>query len=220
MGKFDKVKKKIKKKKREIHFGYIFLLVAILAIGIVTGTQYEKTKRNELHRLGLIYNDDVKALEMIIESHRNEINIYKTYLDSIPLGTPIDVIEIASDYGYRVDPFDTIILFHKGLDLQAKLKQEIYTPADGIVTRAEYVRGYGLCVNVKHSQDYSTVYAHLNNLIVSKGDSVSKGDVVGLAGSTGKSTNVHLHYEVRKENLPLDPEDFINIQVKALGPEN
>jgi murein DD-endopeptidase MepM/ murein hydrolase activator NlpD len=219
MGKFDKVKKNIKRKKRAIHFSYIISFIIVLLVGLVIGIQYEKTKLDELHKLGSKYNKDVNELQNIVENKISEAAFYKMYLDSIPFGPPINIVQIASDYGYRIDPFDTIIQFHQGIDLNAKHCQAIISTAAGIIKTAKYVKGYGLCVKIKHIQGYSTLYAHLNEILVNEGTSVKKGDTIGLAGSTGRSTSVHLHYEVQKEHLPLDPEDFIKIVVKSLDSE-
>jgi len=220
MGRFDKVKKNIKHKKRKIHYGYIILLVGILVSGYFIGSQYERTKQDEYHKLGKKYDEAVGYLNKVIESQKIEINVLETYLDSIPLGSPVTTTQIASGYGYRVDPFDTVIKFHPAVDLNTSHGQELFATGDGVVGVAGWKKGYGLCVKINHSLEFSTVYAHLSKLNVAVGDSVKKGDVIGYAGSTGRSTSVHLHYEVRKQNLPLNPADFLSFDVRKKVEKN
>lgn len=117
-----------------------------------------------------------------------------------------------SNYGYRKDPFTDSLKFHPAVDINTKFKEKIFATANGIITRAEYAKGYGYCVEIKHSYNYSSLYAHLDDILVNINDTIRKNDVIGLAGTTGRSTGVHLHYEVRKESKPLNPENFIKLK--------
>jgi murein DD-endopeptidase MepM/ murein hydrolase activator NlpD len=212
MGKFDKIKKDIKKKKRRIHYGYILLVIALLVGAYFIGSEYQKTKQTQLHKLGLKYTEDTQNLKSKISEQNNEINnLYQT-LSAIPLGPPVNDIIIGSKYGYRIDPFNDSISFHYGVDIKAEYKDEIYATANGIVTNAKWINGYGKCVMIQHAYNYSSVYAHLSKILVNKGDSITKNQLIGLAGSTGRSTHTHLHYEIHKQNKPLNPEEFINLK--------
>lgn len=211
MGRFDKIKKNIVKKKRRIHYLYIFFVIILLIIASFIGSEYQKSKRTELQKLGLIYNKDVSNLIKIIKHKNIEINNLYSVLNSIPLGPPVDSVTIASRYGYRKDPFNDSITFHTGTDINAEYQQKIFATGNGLVLKAKYINGYGNCIIIKHAYNFLSLYAHLTNIFVNEGDSVFKNQIIGSAGSTGKSTNVHLHYEIHNQFKPLNPEDFIYI---------
>ncbi len=130
-------------------------------------------------------------------------------ISSLPLILPIsvkDLIFISSDFGSRIDPIFHTFAQHHGLDYVARTGTKVYATGDGIVTLSKYSRkGYGNEVIIDHSFDFSTRYAHLNKILVNQGDSVKRGQVIGLVGNTGKSTGPHLHYEVRFGNKPVNP---------------
>lgn len=95
---------------------------------------------------------------------------------------------------------------HKGVDLRAETGTEVYAVSDGIVSRNGWdPGGYGKWIEITHEDGITTRYAHLSEKNVKKGDEVKAGDVIGLSGNTGSSTGPHLHYEVRKNNEPIDP---------------
>ena len=98
---------------------------------------------------------------------------------------------------------------HKGLDLGGQTGMEIACPADGVVIFTGHRGGYGVTVVVHHGFGLQTHYAHLSRYMVRVGQRVQRGEVIALMGSTGKSTGPHLHYEVRRNGEPLDPEKFI-----------
>lgn len=212
MGRFDNVKKNIKKKKQEIHFIYILFLSFILIVGYIIGSQYQKIKQNELHELNNVYSQKINNLNTIINNQNTQIKKQNHVLQSIPLGNPIENISIASSYGYRIHPITDSFTFHKGIDLNAKLNQKIFATANGVVVNARFSDTYGYYVKIKHSYHYHSLYAHLNFILVNVGDTIKKNDVIGLAGNTGLSTDNHLHYEIHKENEHLDPEKFIDVK--------
>ena len=98
---------------------------------------------------------------------------------------------------------------HKGLDIANSTGTPITTTASGIVIFAGWHAGYGKKVIIYHSDDYSTVYAHLSRISVEVGDEVSKGEIIGYMGSTGRSTGPHLHYEVYVGGVPRNPKDYM-----------
>ena len=113
---------------------------------------------------------------------------------------------ISSHYGYRVNPVTGVYSMHNGLDIAANTGTKISAAYDGVVTSAGYSNSDGYYVIVTHNQSLQTLYAHCSKLKVNKGDTVKKGDTVGLVGSTGRSTGPHLHFEVRVSNYRIDPE--------------
>lgn len=116
---------------------------------------------------------------------------------------------ISSYFGYRPDPIYKIDKFHSGIDFSAELGTESYATGDGVVADVENNEwGYGIMVVIDHGFGYKTRYAHLQKAKVRKGQKVKRGQLVGLIGSTGKATGVHLHYEVLKNDVQIDPIHF------------
>jgi murein DD-endopeptidase MepM/ murein hydrolase activator NlpD len=119
---------------------------------------------------------------------------------------PASNIWISSRYGYRTDPFTRIKKRHKGIDFSGPKNTKIYATADGIITNTkDSRRGYGKEIIISHKFGYSTRYAHLNEILVKKGQKIQRGELIGLMGNTGRSTGTHLHYEVRLNKRQVDP---------------
>ena len=114
--------------------------------------------------------------------------------------------EVVSKYGYRTHPITKKYTMHNGIDIAAKKGSDIYASFDGTVTSAGYSDSYGYYVIVSHSKNVETLYAHSSKLKVKKGDTVKKGDVIALVGSTGWSTGPHLHFEIRVGGYRINPE--------------
>jgi murein DD-endopeptidase MepM/ murein hydrolase activator NlpD len=131
---------------------------------------------------------------------------------SIPAVQPVDFHDlrrIGSLFGYRTDPFYKVTKFHEGIDFAAAVGTPIYATGDGVVSEAEYNSGgYGNKIIINHGYSYETVYAHLSKIKVKKGQRVKRGEIIGLMGNTGKSTAPHLHYEVHKAGVPMNPIYF------------
>lgn len=116
---------------------------------------------------------------------------------------------ISSFFGNRPDPIYKISKFHSGIDFSAAMGTETYATGDGVVFDVEKSAwGYGNMVTIDHGFGYKTRYAHLQKALVRKGQKVKRGQCIGLIGSTGKTTGVHLHYEVLKNDVPVDPINF------------
>jgi murein DD-endopeptidase MepM/ murein hydrolase activator NlpD len=141
-------------------------------------------------------------------------------LVSIPAIQPVsnrDLKRMASGYGYRIHPVYKTRIFHSGMDFTAPTGTEIYATGNGVVTSVEKSnRGYGNHIVIQHGFGYETLYAHLSEMHVRKGQKVKRGEVIGLVGNTGTSTAPHLHYEVRKNGNPVNP---INFYFNDLTPE-
>jgi hypothetical protein len=133
-------------------------------------------------------------------------------LAHIPAIMPLKVTDlkyISSNYGYRPDPIYKVRKFHGGMDFSAPMGTEVYVTGDGVVIDVDKsFWGYGNMVTVDHGYGYVTRYAHLQGAAVKKGQKLKRGQLIGFVGSTGKTTGVHLHYEVRKNNVPINPINF------------
>ncbi len=153
-----------------------------------------------------------KALPRMKQDSDN-IAWYKAHTPSrFPLrGT--DSSDIDSGYGYRIHPVYGYLKHHDGADMHAPYGTDILATADGIVTKSQYLGGYGYMVEILHRRNpnITTRYGHIitGGLLVDVGDTVNRGDIIGLVGSTGVSTGPHVHFEIRIDGIHTDPEDYI-----------
>ncbi|ALS25341.1 M23 family metallopeptidase [Paenibacillus naphthalenovorans] len=122
---------------------------------------------------------------------------------------PVESRNVTSSFGYRKDPFNNRLSFHSGMDIAAPVNTEVVVTADGTVVSAGYDSGKGNFIIVDHTGGIRTSYMHLNQILVSEGDKVAKGDRIGKVGSTGRSTGAHLHYEVIKQGQSIDPRPYL-----------
>ena len=127
--------------------------------------------------------------------------------------------ELTSPFGYRADPFLGRLALHPGVDLAEPYGTEIRAAAAGRVAHAGPAGGYGIMVEIDHGNGLSTRYAHMSEALVAEGEEVDKGAVLGRLGSTGRSTGPHLHYEVRVDGEPVDPERFLRAGAKLTSAE-
>jgi murein DD-endopeptidase MepM/ murein hydrolase activator NlpD len=116
---------------------------------------------------------------------------------------------ISSRFGYRVSPFTNEKEFHKGLDISTSKSSSIIAPAEGIVTSVRWDHGYGKIVSINHEYGLITKYAHLEKVLVKKGEYVKRGQKIALVGDTGRTTGPHLHYEVHLNGAPVNPLRYI-----------
>ena len=197
MGKFDVIRKKIRRKRIKIH---IFYLVVLLFLSFIFVYRYDNIQQS--------FNKIIHWHEKSEKNLNQKIDNYSSYLDSLPFGSPFDTIIIASDYGWRHDPFSEQRVFHDGIDLTANFKEPVRATANGQVIFAQYFGSYGFCIIIKHSVGYESLYAHLYKITL-KDSLIQKGDTIGLCGSTGRSTGVHLHYEIIKDGKKINPYDYL-----------
>jgi murein DD-endopeptidase MepM/ murein hydrolase activator NlpD len=164
---------------------------------------------------GSPYRDDVD--KMSFRSHRLNKDLsaleekfvaQSRMLSSTPSIAPVRGI-LTDGFGGRSDPFTREPGQHNAIDISSAVGQAIRAPADGIVVKAEWASGYGNVVYVSHGYGYSTRYGHLSSFAVRPGTRVKRGEVIGYVGSTGRSTGPHLHYEVRVNNNPVNPLEYI-----------
>ena len=139
----------------------------------------------------------------------DRLKTMRQIVSNLPLGIPIGNAQERSSFGHRIDPFHGDIAFHSGLDLAGAADSKIFSAADGVVTNADREGSYGNMVEIDHGFGVSTRYGHLSAIKVEKGDKIKKGQVIGIQGSTGRSTGPHLHYEVRYNGKAIDPQKFL-----------
>lgn len=125
--------------------------------------------------------------------------------------------QITGSFGERIDPFNGEGAFHSGVDISAGVGSRVIAPADGLVTFADYLGGYGRAVMVDHSHGISTRYGHLASFAVTPGQYIHRGDTIGFVGLSGRSTGPHLHYEVRINDTPVNPYKYLRMTMAHLG---
>lgn len=130
-------------------------------------------------------------------------------LMAIPSARPVAGFRLTSSFGVRSDPFRGSRRMHNGLDMAGPIGTPIHATADGIVTRAQWFGGYGRYVEINHGGGIQTRYGHMSEILVEPGARVTRGQLIGRMGSTGRSTGSHLHYEVRVDGRPLNPMPFL-----------
>ncbi len=137
---------------------------------------------------------------------------------SLPLYRPTMNGSVSSRFGSRVDPFNGRMAMHSGMDFKASRGTPVHAAGSGIVIKAGRKGGYGKIVEIKHSNGYTTRYAHLSRILVRLGQKVDMEHIIGKVGTTGRSTGPHLHYEVRKNDKPINPMRFLKAakNLKAL----
>lgn len=138
----------------------------------------------------------------------------------IPNGYPLDYYRRISDvFGYRIHPILKKPHLHVGIDFSADIGTPIYATADGVVEFAYqgFNGGYGNMIKIDHSFGFKTYYAHLDDLLVKRGDFVKKGQMIAHSGNSGKSTGPHLHYEIRFLGAYIDPESFLKWNMRGFS---
>ncbi len=126
---------------------------------------------------------------------------------------------LSSGFGVRLSPFmrknesdDGLLGYHSGIDISNNLDTPVQVTADGEVVEAGWMDRYGWGARVRHSAEQETLYAHLNHLNVVLGQRLSRGDILGTMGRSGNATGVHLHYEVRRNGQPVNPQPYLRLQ--------
>ena len=130
-------------------------------------------------------------------------------VQGLPQVLPASLEFISSGFGFRADPFTGAGAFHPGLDFKGPLGAPIYAAAKGRVSFVGQRSGYGNCVEIDHGNGLITRYAHMSGFRTMVGRDVTPGEVIGLIGSTGRSTGPHLHFEVRINDRPVNPRPFL-----------
>jgi len=132
--------------------------------------------------------------------------------------------KITNEFGPRRNPFGGYSYeFHAGLDIGGDMGDVVVAPANGVVSKADWMGGYGNMVEINHGNGLTTRYGHLSRIGVHPGDKLQRGQILGLIGSTGRSTGPHLHFEVRLNDRPINPRRFLpplTSDVARLQPQN
>lgn len=187
------------------------------APGPVEGIWYRVKAGDTLWSIALRHNVEPRDLQIIngISSPRSlQIGTrLRIRQDGTPgFGKPLRVpLVVTSRYGYRPHPVTGRYQFHEGIDFRAATGTRVYASKAGRVTFAGRNGGYGKVVGIEHEDDFTTLYGHLSQIRVKKGQTVSKGQVIGLSGNTGVSTGPHLHFEIKYKGRSEKPTKYLII---------
>ena len=169
-------------------------------------------KTDDIRKQLYIQSKSYDELMLLIENNEEK-------LKHIPAIQPIlnkDLTRIASGFGYRIDPVYRTRKFHQGIDFTAPTGTDIYATGNGVVEFVGWKQGYGNTVIIDHGFEYKTLYAHMHKIHVKKGQTLTRAEIIGLVGNTGKSTGPHLHYEVLYKENRVDPLNYFFLD---LSPE-
>lgn len=173
----------------------------------MTNSEIVVTTTKELNELKKQVYIQSKSYDELVGLAKNK----ETMLQNLPAIQPVlnkDLKRMASGYGWRIDPVYHSRRFHAGMDFTAPIGTDIYATANGTVQSAGWQQGYGNCIQINHGYGYLTLYGHMSAFKVHAGQSVKRGQVIGLVGSTGKSTGPHLHYEVHYKGQIMNPQNY------------
>ena len=154
----------------------------------------------------------VRQSELQLDSYDEIVTILdkeKKLRDCTPSIRPVTGGYLSSRFGRRMDPFTGRIAHHTGVDYRARTGTPVMSTAEGVVTMAKKNGSFGLMIEVNHGFGFKTRYAHLSKMLVKRGARVKRGEIIGLVGSTGRSTGSHLHYEVVFRKTHRNPLNYI-----------
>lgn len=158
-------------------------------------------KGNKIYLGKMVNKSDLNYISTSTTTYKN--NSKNSILKNF--GQPLKKMVVTSPYGYRDHPVLGRRILHTGVDLKAYINTPVYSPYSGVVTYAGWMNGYGKIIIIDNGNNYETRFAHLNRILIKKGQKVNKGKVIAKSGKTGRVTGPHLHYEVRYKKQPMNP---------------
>ncbi len=163
--------------------------------------------------------DEMRANKLLTQM--DLLNMYRIAAKKAPFASPIrDAVRYTSGFGYRRDPKTGGRRMHNGSDFAGPMGTNIYATADGVVSHAGWMSGFGRLIKIKHAFGIETYYAHNSKLRVKVGQRVSRGDHISDMGNTGRVTGTHLHYEVRVDGTPVNPMIYIKAANNVFKEQN
>jgi len=186
----------------------------ITSLGLSEKTLVEKANKYSSPTVGAAFNplEMNKSLDPKYQKLADSLELWNglnKLMRILPIGAPVESVRVTSNFGKRNDPFTGKPKQHRGIDFAGKIGTELMAVAPGRVISAGERVGYGLTVEIDHGLGFTTLYAHLSKATVARGDWVRPGTIVGLGGSSGRSTGPHLHYEIRYKGNPFNPSKFV-----------
>ncbi len=158
----------------------------------------------ELDRLSHEMNSRTRSFQELID----QLEAKRSVLASTPTIWPVKGW-LTAGFGYRRSPFTGLRQMHEGVDISNSVGTPIIAPADGMVSYAGPLGGFGNVISIDHGHNISTFYAHLQQHKVSQGQRIKRGDLIALVGTTGRATGPHLHYEIQVNGSPVNPSKYV-----------
>jgi len=184
-------------------------------------TRYDSIPLNET--LKLLRNIDLKTQALLIKLNNERKSLdtllvlaenKSDMLAAIPAIRPIkNMYNVTSGFGMRIHPILKTYRRHAGVDITAPRGTPVYATADGVISRQQLSHGFGTTILIDHGYSYQTLYGHLSKRVVKPGQKVKRGELIGYVGSTGLSLGPHLHYEVWKNGIPVNPVQFFTSDI-------
>jgi murein DD-endopeptidase MepM/ murein hydrolase activator NlpD len=163
-------------------------------------------------------NESFQRALVRVSLARSDAEELTDMLRSVPIRKPVSgEIDETSPFGVRMDPFVHEAAMHTGIDFRGDVGEAVHATAEGTVTVAGWDGGYGRMIEIDHGSGLATRYGHLSQIDVAVGDKIRIGQVIGLIGSTGRSTGPHLHYETRVNGEAVNPQKFLDAGEKLFG---
>jgi murein DD-endopeptidase MepM/ murein hydrolase activator NlpD len=178
-------------------------------LAIVAGLPREEAGQGgPLEKTAPVSAERRSAISARLDALETQLARRDAVASSTPTVAPVRGL-LNSGFGSRSDPFTGSPAFHTGLDISTRRREPVLATAGGTVARSGWSGDYGNVVEIDHPTGYRTVYGHLDVILARAGQTVKRGDQIGLVGSTGRSTGPHLHYEFRLADRAVNPLDFI-----------
>lgn len=173
---------------------------------VMTAYDENEFQSDDLLRLNIPVDETGISLAVI----NKKIDAAQESKNRIPSGWPVESRLISTEFNPTADPSISDGRKHEGMDISTKSQIiPIYATATGTVVTANYDSGYGYQVIIDHGNGFTTLYAHCNELMVSAGDEIEKGDIVATTGNSGWSTGIHCHYEIQLNGVYQNPRDYL-----------
>ena len=176
-----------------------FIILTFLFGSVLNKITIIEQLQKELNTQKIFYEDTIHCQQ----------EYYKSILDSLPLGSPLDTLIISSEFGIRKHPLTLNWRRHPGTDFLADWRDTVYATGHGIIEKSRRNLGYGRSITIKHINGYKSRYAHLTRYFIREGDQVKKGQPIGTAGNSGNVSGYHLHYEVSRYGKETNPKEYI-----------
>ncbi len=179
------------------------------AVGGPVAEQVEDIPSADLHHQIALFADRLRAREAELRILEGVLTDNDQLADLELTGSPVFRGWVSSPFGWRVDPINGKKAFHAGVDFAGRRNTNVMAIAGGVVTFAGEKDGYGRMIEITHGNGLLTRYGHHESLMVETGAVVRKGELIGLMGSSGRSTGSHLHFEVEHNGVAVDPNQYL-----------
>ncbi|MFZ9438800.1 MAG: M23 family metallopeptidase [Hylemonella sp.] len=174
---------------------------------LITGRPLSLDELKETMAALDVRTDQRTSLLTVMESRLLDLKLKDMM---IPTQKPVEHGNLGSHFGWRIDPISGTMALHSGIDFQGEVGEPIVAAAGGIVVTQEFHPNYGNMIEIDHGKELITRYAHASEVYVKKGDLIKRGQKIAAVGNTGRSTGPHLHFEVRVQGVPQNPQKFLN----------